>query len=343
MIKNSNILGVDIGSVSISLAEITPDKQIWKTSYEFHQGMIRETLSRMLEEYDVTGICGIAATSSTPLLVKVNQQYDNRIAVMKACDHFHGQVQAILIVGGEKFGLIRFDDKGNYRDFKANTSCAAGTGSFLDQQAGRLGLKNTQALSELAFANTGSVPRIASRCAVFAKTDLVHAQQEGFALSQICDGLCRGLAKNIVDTLFAGESFQGKIVFTGGVAKNRSVVRHISSLIDQEVVVGESFYGAAGAALHLLDELLLKDRVRLFSVADVLISKKSGKKWFYPPLKFQDTIYPDFPGIESFAYEPFDIQSGFSGRVETDLYENLRNTSPEAYLGMDIGSTSTKA
>lgn len=343
MIKESNILGVDIGSVSISLAEITPDKQIWKTSYEFHHGMIREALSHMLEKYDLTGICGIAATSSTPLLIKVNQQYDNRIAVMKACDHFHGPVQAILIVGGEKFGLIRFDDKGNYRDFKANTSCAAGTGSFLDQQAGRLGLKNTEALSELAFTNTGAVPLIASRCAVFAKTDLVHAQQEGFALSQICDGLCSGLAKNIVDTLFAGESFQGKIVFTGGVAKNRSVVRHISSLIDQGVVVGESFYGAAGAALHLLDELLLKDRIRLSSVADVLIPKKSGKKWFYPPLKFQNTSYPDFSGMESFEYVPSDIQTGFSGRVEIDLYENLNNTCQEAYLGMDIGSTSTKA
>ncbi len=343
MIKHSNILGMDIGSVSISLAEITPDKQIWKTSYEFHHGNIRETLIHMLEKYDLTGICGIASTSSTPLIVKVNQRYDNRIAVMKACDHFHGPVQAILIVGGEKFGLIRFDDNGNYREFKANTSCAAGTGSFLDQQAGRLGLKNTEELSELAFTNIGSVPQIASRCAVFAKTDLVHAQQEGFALSQICDGLCRGLAKNIVDTLFAGESFRGKIVFTGGVAKNRSVVRHISSLIDQEMVVGKTFYGAAGAALHLLDELLLKDRIRFFSVADVLISKKSGKRWFYPPLKIQDTSYPDFSGIESFEYVPSDIQSRSDSKVEIDLYENMNNTRQEAYLGMDIGSTSTKA
>jgi len=74
-------------------------------------------------------------------------------------------------------------------------SCAAGTGSFLDQQARRLKLKRDRELSRIAFNNKGVIPKIATRCAVFAKTDLVHAQQEGYSLEEICDGLCYGLAK----------------------------------------------------------------------------------------------------------------------------------------------------
>ena len=110
-------------------------------------------------------------------------------------------------MGGEKFGLVLFDENDKYRKFKSNSSCAAGTGSFLDQQARRLNLKNISEFGDLAKTNKGDFPKIASRCSVFAKTDLIHAQQEGYSLSEICDGLCYGLAKNIVDTLFnSGDS-----------------------------------------------------------------------------------------------------------------------------------------
>ena len=132
---------------------------------------------------------------------------------------FYPQARSILIIGAEKFGLIQLDRQGNYRTFRANTGCAAGTGSFLDQQALRLKLENTAALSALAQRNTGAIPKIASRCAVFAKTDLVHAQQEGYLLEEICDGLCYGLAKNVVDVLFSGQTPLGPVLLTGGVAK----------------------------------------------------------------------------------------------------------------------------
>jgi len=161
----------------------------------------------------------------------------------------------ILLVGGEKFGLIQFDADGNYLHFKANTSCAAGTGSFLDQQAARLNLAGIEQLSEIAFKNTGVIPKIASRCAVFAKTDLVHAQQEGYTLAEICDGLCHGLAKNIVDTAFVGEKPNDPVIFTGGVSRNRAVVRHIENMIGLKVIVEKTLYGAAGAALNLLQDM----------------------------------------------------------------------------------------
>ena len=165
------------------------------------------------------------------------------------------------MVGGEKFGLIQFDTRGNYQHYKANTSCAAGTGSFLDQQAERLNLSGSAELSEIAMQNRGPVPKIASRCAVFAKTDLVHAQQEGYRLEQICDGLCLGLAKNIADTLFSGRIPPDPIIFTGGVARNRAVVRHMQALTGKTIIAGDThLYGAIGAALHFWDGL---DKSRL--------------------------------------------------------------------------------
>ncbi|MCJ7808794.1 MAG: CoA activase, partial [Desulfobulbaceae bacterium] len=255
MDETSVFLGIDIGSVSISMAEINPEREILKTAYQFHQGNIAETFTRIMNDFDPGRICGIAATSSTPSIIKTNRRYDNRVAIIDAACHFHEKIGAILVVGGEAFGLIGFDEKGRYRSFRTNTSCAAGTGSFLDQQARRLNLESAEALSEKAFSNRGSIPKIASRCAVFAKTDLVHAQQEGYTLEQICDGLCYGLAKNIVDTLSVDRELFNPIIFTGGVSNNRTVVHHITSIARKEIVVDETgVYGAIGAAFLMNDE-----------------------------------------------------------------------------------------
>jgi activator of 2-hydroxyglutaryl-CoA dehydratase len=97
-----NILGVDIGSVSISIVEITPEKEVVKTAYEFHHGNITETLKNVLNNFDLSGIRGIASTSSTPPIIKVNSQYDNRISIISAARHFHEKTGSILIVGGER-------------------------------------------------------------------------------------------------------------------------------------------------------------------------------------------------------------------------------------------------
>ena len=116
MLTPFNILGIDIGSVAVSVAEITSDKKIKKTAYEFHYGNITKTIRNMLNSFHLPGICGIASTASTPSLLLVNQRYDNRIAVIAAARHFHPQadkIGTILIVGGEKFGAIFFDAEGN--------------------------------------------------------------------------------------------------------------------------------------------------------------------------------------------------------------------------------------
>jgi len=336
-------LGIDIGSVSISVAEINRERKILKTAYQFHHGNIAETFTRIMKDFDPGRICGIAATSSTPSMIKANRRYDNRVAIIEAARHFHDKIGAILVVGGEAFGLIGFNEKGRYRSFRTNTSCAAGTGSFLDQQARRLNLQSAEALSEKAFSNRGSIPKIASRCAVFAKTDLVHAQQEGYTLEQICDGLCYGLAKNIVDTLSVDRELFNPIIFTGGVSKNRAVVHHITSIARKEIIVDETVvYGAIGAAFLMADEWHGEDVMPFKSVDDMLRRDTVQKKYFHDPLRLTLSHYPEFGGVEQYEYADGDM--GMSYPVEVDIYETLtRPYNDDVVLGVDIGSTSTKA
>ncbi|MBW2153724.1 MAG: CoA activase [Deltaproteobacteria bacterium] len=344
MSEPASIIGIDIGSVTVSVVQMNLKGDLLNISYVFHRGQIENTLKQLLETLDVRGNCGIAVTSSTPPVVRTTAKYDTRVAVIEAARFFFSHIGSILLVGGEKFGLIRFDEDGNYLQFKANTSCAAGTGSFLDQQAARLNLAGIEQLAEMALKNRGAVPKIASRCAVFVKTDLIHAQQQGYTLAEICDGLCRGLAKNIYDTLFSGDPARGPIIFAGGVAKNPAVVKHIRSMLGQEVHVHtfSHLFGAVGAALSLMGEQRTPEFPTVTSAGDILVRGNSPKKYFHGPLKLSLSDYPDFKGIETYEFKPEEIK--FSDRVEVDVYATLNSDKIyRVYLGIDVGSTSTKA
>jgi len=170
-------LGIDAGSTTISIALLDQNKKVIDTKYIFHKGLIKENLKLALKEMNLENLCGVAFSNSTPKILKDIVSYDNQVAVIEAVKLFHDKVGSILIVGGEQFGLIKFNKHGDYKNYKSNTSCAAGTGSFLDQQAIRLNLKDSKELSNVAFRSDVKPPQIATRCSVFAKTDLIHAQQ----------------------------------------------------------------------------------------------------------------------------------------------------------------------
>ncbi len=337
------ILGIDIGSVAISIVQTDLNKEIVNTAYLFHGGEIPENLVKLIGGFDLTGGVHLAVTSSTPGNVKNHRRYDNQVAVIAATRHLHAGARSILMVGGEKFGLIRFDKEGNYLSFKTNTSCAAGTGSFLDQQAGRLNLSGIEELSAVAFENRGDFPKIATRCAVFAKTDLIHAQQEGYSLGEISDGLCHGLARNIVDTLFGQEAAEGPMIFCGGVSKNRAVKEHIASLIGMEPLQHDlsHLYGALGAAACLASEApeTLPEPILLARPEEIVAVGKKAKKFYYEPLSLKMSEYPDFRSKEKYEYPVTGTKA--QSFVEVDIYEEMESC--EAFLGIDIGSTSTKA
>ncbi len=341
----ASVLGVDIGSVSISVAEIGTEGEVLQTAYRFHQGKIEENLRSILDGLDLSRINWIASTSSTSPVLKISREYDSRVSIMTACRHFYDVVGSILIVGGERFGLMRFDEQGQYLNFKANTSCAAGTGSFLDQQAKRLGLHGVEELAKIALSNQGTIPKIASRCAVFAKTDLAHAQQEGYSLAEICDGLCYGLAENIYGVLFKGERPRDPVIFAGGVSKNRAVANHLESLCGMALVQDEkaSAFGAIGAALSLVEERHAVASIPCRCADDVLTDDQARTKtYFYKPLSLEQSAYPAFSRVETYEFSPQEVPSAHP--VEVDIYESQEpGERIEAHLGIDIGSTSTKA
>ena len=343
---NHRILGIDVGSVSMGLVEIDRARKVTRTASCFHHGDIAGSLKDLLGGFAVSGPGYVAVTSSTPELVAASRRVDNQIAAIAAARRYHPDMRAMLVVGGENFSLSTFDEQGNYVGTLANTSCAAGTGSFLDQQAGRLNLSGVRELSEVACTSSGNCPRIASRCAVFAKTDLIHAQQEGYQLGEISDGLCLGLAKNIVDTVLCSGDLPKEIVFCGGVSKNRAVVRHIEALTGIAVVTADlgHLYGAIGAAFELLDELQSGaggkiPPMRLRSPDDLLVEKEKTRAYAFEPLALRLSDYPDFS-----CFERYEFAEETGNPVEIDIYREIGpGEDLEVYLGVDIGSTSTKA
>jgi predicted CoA-substrate-specific enzyme activase len=338
----NNFLGIDIGSVAISTALTDEQKRVLHSSYSFHKGQITECLLKLLGEIDLNSVKAIGYTSSGPSIIRMGSHVDSRVAYITAAKYFHPELQALLIIGAEKFGLATFDKNGEYRNYKSNTSCAAGTGNFLDQQAERLNLADIMDFAKIALENKGSFPKIASRCAVFAKTDLIHAQQEGYSISEICDGLSYGLAKNIVDTVFQNHAFLN-VVAAGGVALNKPVIGHIGKLANVEITVDTyaHVYGAVGAALYCREEGI-EAELQLNMPEDIVISEKKDKKYYYQPLQLTLSDYPDFGSHEKYEFKSACFPA--MKEVEVDVYESALNNKPlQVFLGIDIGSTSTKA
>lgn len=334
-----NIIGIDIGSVALSVVLIDKKGAVVDTFYEFHRGAIADTLREILHKIDIDQIGGIAMTQSGPDVLQGVPRYDAQIAMIAAVKRYHEAVGSILFIGGENFGLITFNKEGDYERFRSNSSCAAGTGSFLDQQAKRLNLKSIETLSTVAFCNSGNTPKIATRCAVFAKTDLIHAQQEGYSVGQISDGLCEGLAKNVIDTLIPDSNIYTPLVLAGGVSMNAAVIKHFRNLLGVEPIISEHshLYGAIGAALlHLEDSDLERPGAKHWD--DLFVQENKEKIYGYPPLQLSLSTYPDFSSRMSYLFEPKNAPAA----IEVDIYRPLQKEQ-EVYLGIDVGSTSTKA
>ncbi|HWR75345.1 MAG TPA: acyl-CoA dehydratase activase, partial [Bacteroidales bacterium] len=336
-----NNLGIDVGSIAVSVALTDEHNRVCHTGYEFHKGQIAGTLLSLLREIDIDSVRAVGYTSSSGSIVRKGISVDSRVAYITATRHFHPEVRSLLIIGAEKYGLVTFEDNGEYSNYKSNSSCAAGTGNFLDQQAERLNLKDIQEFSKIAYENKGNFPLIASRCAVFAKTDLIHAQQEGYSLGEICDGLSYGLAKNIVDTVFKSNSLSN-VVAAGGVALNKSVIAHIEKLSRHRITVGEfaHVYGAIGAALTCSEEETdVQNQPGCFE--DIILSEKPEKNYYYPPLQLKLSDYPDFGNHEKYEFRSALFPA--MKAVEVDQYSFTENSDAgQIFLGIDIGSTSTK-
>jgi len=333
-----NIAGIDIGSVSIAMVLLDGKGQITYRDHCFHRGTIHAALKTLFDKLPARQLNGFGVVSERGREffrsgVEVNEQ----VALIAGVKHFLPNPGAIITIGGETFGLILFDRQGQYHKYISNSSCAAGTGSFLDQQASRLGLSGSEELSRLAEAYQEAPPPIATRCAVFARTDLVHIQQQGYGLPAIAAGLARGVARNIHDTLFHGVELLDPVIVIGGVSKNRTVIQYLQEAVQhplQTLPDGE-FMGAIGAARIALKQQKNRELPQAICIHTLLEQRTPAPRSYgYPPLSSVKTKVPIFSNRESEVIND----------VEVDVYEPLqRGTDYKCYLGIDIGSTSTKA
>jgi len=336
------ILGLDIGSVA--LAAVTVDGHGVTTGrlYLAHGGNIAAALARVDAELDLSGVRAVALTGRPLAEMAADARYESQVAALESVRARHPEAGAVLVVGGEQYSLARFGPGGDYEGSRSNSGCAAGTGSFLDQQAGRLDLADSAELARMALENADEPPRVATRCAVFAKTDLIHAQQEGYSLAAISDGLCRGLARNLVDALFRGEPVREPVVFSGGVAMNDAVLARVRAITGLRLIRDEEapWHGAIGAALLFLREG--REGRPFVSASALRTAMPLDRDHFYPALSLRLSDYPDFSAHEQYREQTSDRGGRPGSVVEVDVYQQPP-AALEAWLGIDIGSTSTKA
>lgn len=258
-------LGVDVGSVSTNFilydADQPADKAvIWK-KYLRTQGAPLDVLQnglKMMQEAGAWEIIGVGTTGSGRELagavlgadVVKNEITAHAIAAL----HQNKDVQTVVEIGGQDSKLIVIRD-GVVVDFAMNTVCAAGTGSFLDQQAVRLSIPITE-FGSLALRSKNPV-RIAGRCTVFAESDMIHKQQLGHSMEDIVAGLCNAMIRNYLNNVAKGKELKPIVFFQGGVAANLGMRRFLQEAIDGQVMVPANYdvMGAIGAALLAQEHL----------------------------------------------------------------------------------------
>ena len=256
-------LGIDVGSVTTKFAGLDENDELVTHLYlptlgkpiEMTQVGLKQIKQQLPEGVDIGGV---ATTGSARYLAGVivgadlvkNEITSHAVAALR----YIPQVQTIIEIGGQDSKIIIIRD-GIVTDFGMNTVCAAGTGSFLDHQAARLNM-SIEEFSRRALDSNAPV-RIAGRCTVFAESDMIHKQQMGHRTEDIVYGLCQALVRNYLNNVGLGKDIKPPVVFQGGVAFNRGIVKALQEELDAEIIVPphHEVMGAIGAALLVHEEV----------------------------------------------------------------------------------------
>ncbi|HXX59413.1 MAG TPA: BadF/BadG/BcrA/BcrD ATPase family protein, partial [Dehalococcoidales bacterium] len=198
-------LGLDIGSVNAKLAVVDAEKHIVHTDIGKITFGPRAAVNSLLSRAQQKGFLKDAAsggiTGNGQGVVPANwgwKEYGTALSIASGLLQSHPDTTTIIQIGGQSSLVIELND-GLNQPWKvaSNPLCAAGTGRFIEQQAYRLGI-GLDDFSRIAMEHQGAAPRIAARCSVFAKTDLIHLQQKGAPLSAMLYALCESIARMIV-------------------------------------------------------------------------------------------------------------------------------------------------
>jgi predicted CoA-substrate-specific enzyme activase len=343
MLKNNNAsgssgnrvyLGFDIGSVSLNTSVIDEENNILEDYYDYVHGrpfnILKDRLSAILQKYSSESIKGIAITGTGGKLATelIGGVFVNEIiAQATSSGRLYPEARTVIEIGGEDSKLIILEEdpeNGHSRlvDFEMNSICAAGTGSFLDQQARRIGVPIEKEFGAMSLLSADP-PRIAGRCSVFAKSDMIHLQQIATPLHDIVAGLCFALARNFRSNLARSKEIKKPILFSGGVAANIGMVRAFREVLDLtegELIISphHASMGAIGAVLYARSNNLSMNHLPGISKLEDYLARTSSEFSNLPPL----------------------VESEAEYKKEIFFQKNGVDKIP-VYLGLDIGSLST--
>ncbi|MHC1591116.1 MAG: acyl-CoA dehydratase activase [Candidatus Helarchaeales archaeon] len=281
-------LGIDVGSVSTKFAVLNENMELIYGTWSRSQGSpiksVQDGFNQMrmnLPKFVEDKIVAVGTTGSARYLTKALVGADiaktEIISHAVAASYYIPGVRTILEIGGQDSKVILLKD-GIITDFAMNSICAAGTGSFLDHQATRLGIP----IQEFGdYAERASVDVvIAGRCTVFAESDMIHKQQMGHRKEDIIKGLCNSLVRNYLNNVCKGKKLHPPITFQGGVAANKGIRRAFEEHLGCEIIVHDYFLtmGAIGAAMLAREHVEAEDiktTFRGFRVSDMKFTPKA--------------------------------------------------------------------
>ncbi|MCR5539738.1 MAG: acyl-CoA dehydratase activase [Ruminococcus sp.] len=324
-------LGIDVGSTTVKTV-ITIDGEFIYNRYERHFSRVRETVAEQLKlirksypndkfRIAITGSAGlgIAEACGIPFVQEVFSAF---VAVNKT----YPDADVVIELGGEDAKIIFLTGGVEQR---MNGSCAGGTGAFIDQMAGLLGVTPDD-MNDLALKAEKTYP-IASRCGVFAKSDIQPLLNQGAKKEDISASIFQAVVDQTVSGLAQGRKIAGKVLFLGGpltyLSALRQTFKNTLSLSDDMAILPErsSCYIAYGAALHahdLSDELTIDEALEKITNAKTNDNIVVGRRLFESQAEYAEFI---------------------ERHKKSDLkYEDIVTYEGDAYLGIDAGSTTTK-
>jgi predicted CoA-substrate-specific enzyme activase len=332
--NNDLYMGLDIGSISLNTVLIEDNYNIISDYYDYVHGKPFHTLlsrlTSIFKENPSLNIKGIAITGTGGKLASelIGGIFVNEIiAQAESSGTLYPGARSIIEIGGEDSKLILMEkdpsnNKARLVDFEMNSICAAGTGSFLDQQAKRIGVAIENEFGELSLKSVNP-PRIAGRCSVFAKSDMIHHQQIATPLHDIVAGLCFALARNFRSNVARSKEILKPVIFSGGVAANIGMVRafrEILDLKDSELIIPEhhSSMGAIGAVIFALTNNLVMGDFKGLKDLEKYLSKDILQCVSLPGLKESDALY-----------------------IKKTVPIDPKKVPLPVFLGVDVGSLST--
>ena len=331
----SNILrvGLDVGSTTVKIVVLNNDLEILYTNYTRHFSDTKNTVCNVLQDlsnrfdsndFSIVLTGSGAMSASTFLGLPFIQEV---VSCKKAVEKYIPSTDVVIELGGEDAKIIYFD---KFIEQRMNGTCAGGTGAFLDQMASLLNT-DTAGLNELAKNYTTIYP-IASRCGVFAKTDVQPLLNEGARKEDIAVSVMQAVVNQTISGLACGRPIRGNVAFLGGPLNYLSELRkrfiETLNLKDDEIIIPENAHllVAMGAAVTSVEYDSFSNDILKQKIENL---KNSTDNSSYPldPLFKTEKDYIDFKERHN---------------KDTVKRKNIEDFSGNCFLGIDAGSTTTK-